>query len=280
MNKILDKEFIKTLIPSRPETAHKGTFGSCLIIAGSKNYPGAAILSCLGAARVGTGLVTLATTNEVYKVAAPKIPSVTFLSFSEVKYDLDKYDSVLIGPGLGQSEEIKNLLTELINLDKLKEKKLVIDADGLNIFSEISYWFKILKTDLILTPHPGEMSRLSKLTIKEIENNREVVAKKFSKLWHKTIVLKGAETIISDPQGEIFISPFKNPLLATAGTGDVLAGMITGFLSQGLNLTNAAIVGVYLHGLSAEKLKEKFGDRGMVATDLIEVIPQVFKDLI
>jgi len=275
----IDKSLIKALLPKRPENAHKGTFGSVLIIAGSKNCPGAAILSALACARAGAGLVTLVTTSEVYEIAVSKIPFATFLEFSRVAKNLDKYNVVLIGPGLGQSEEIKKLTNNLLGLEKLKGKKLVLDADCLNILSGDKNWFKKLKMDAILTPHPGEMNKLTNLKVEEIQNNRAEVTLKFSRLWNKTIILKGAETIIANPKGEIFISPFKNPLLATAGTGDVLSGIIAGLLAQGLNYKSAAITGVFIHGMNGEKLKEKFGDRGMVATDLIEILPEVFKDL-
>src|SRR3989344_8857127 len=222
----ITKQLIKDKLPRRPLKGNKGTFGSALIIAGSKNYPGAAILSCLACARVGAGLVTLASDETVYKVAVTKIPFATFLDFSEIVNTLDKYDSVLIGPGLGKNKDLRLMINEWIKLEELANKELVLDADCLNIISEIKDWFEIFKTDAVFTPHPGEISRLTGLSIEEIQNNRQEIAKKFSKTWNKTIVLKGAETVIANPEGEVFVSPFKNPLLATAGTGDVLAGII------------------------------------------------------
>lgn len=275
----ITQDLVISKLPGRPIDANKGTFGSALIIAGSKNFPGAAILSCLACARVGAGLVTLATPKDVYEIVVPKIPFATFLEFSEVEDNLEKYNSVLIGPGLGMNKELRLKIQDWMNNEILKQKKLVLDADCLNILSEINDWYKIIETDAVLTPHPGEMSRLMGLKIEEIQSNREEIVKKFSKLWNKTLILKGAETVIANPQGEIFVGPFKNPLLATAGTGDVLSGVIAGLLAQGLNLTNAAVCGVYIHGMTGETLKEKFGDRGLVATDLIEVLPQVFKSL-
>ncbi|HLC87865.1 MAG TPA: NAD(P)H-hydrate dehydratase [Patescibacteria group bacterium] len=275
----ITKGLVLSKLPERPANANKGTFGSALIVAGSKNFPGAAILSCLACARVGVGLVTLVTDENVYKVAVPKIPFSTFLKFSEVEDNLEKYDSVLIGPGLGLNHDLRLMIKEWFGLEELIKKKLVLDADCLNFLSEDKYWFKALDTDAILTPHPKEMSRLTGLSIEEIQNNRAEIAKKFSNLWNKTIILKSAETVIANPRGEIFVSPFKNPLLATAGTGDVLSGMIAGLLAQGLNLTDAAISGVYLHGLAGEKLKERFHDRGATALDLVDILAEAFKDL-
>lgn len=273
----LNFELIKNKLSKRPVDANKGTFGKALIVAGSKNYPGAAILSSLACARSGVGLITVSTDRNTYKVIVPKIPFATFLDFSEVEENLEKYDSILIGPGLGKSETVKSLIKQLIFSDKLKQIKVILDADALNIISEIKDWFEVLKSDDILTPHPGEMARLTKLSIDEIQNNRHEIALKFSTVWNKTIILKGAQTVIATPQGEIFTSEFSNPLLATAGTGDVLAGIITGLLAQGLNLIDAANLGVYIHGLAADILREEFDDRGMIATDLIEKLPEVFK---
>lgn len=275
----LDFELIKNKLPKRPVNSNKGTFGSALIIAGSKNYPGAAILSVLASFRSGAGFATLATGENVYKVVVPKIPFATFLDFSEIEENLEKYDSVLIGPGLGKSETAVTLVKELINSSNLKNKKIILDADALNILSEIKDWFEILDIDAILTPHPGEMARLTGLSIQEIQNNRQKIALKFSKLWNKTIILKGAETVITTPKGETFTAEFANPLLATAGTGDVLSGIVVSLLSQGLSLIDAAIVGVYIHGIAAKDLKNKFGDRGMTALDLVEEIPNIFTKL-
>lgn len=275
----ITKDLIISKLPDRPIDANKGTFGSVLIIAGSNDFPGAAILSVLACARVGAGLVSLATTENVYKIIIPKIPFATFLDLSEIEDNLSKFNCVLIGPGIGKNEDSRLKIKEWIILSELHRKKLVLDADALNILSGIKGWDKILQHEAILTPHPGEMSRLTGLSIEEIQRSREESAAKYSKLWNKTIVLKGAKTVIASPQGAVFTYPFANPLLATAGTGDVLAGVIAGFLAQGLGLTDASIVGVYIHGMAGENLKEKFGDSGAIATDLIETIPEVMKDL-
>lgn len=277
---IITKTMAVEKLPDRPVDSNKGTFGSVLVVAGSENFPGAAILSVLAAARSGSGLVTLSTIKSVYDVAVPKIPFATFLKFSEIENNLDKCDSVLLGPGLGKSADAVSLIKKLTGEDKFKRKKLVLDADALNILSEDGNWFESFSTDAILTPHPGEMSRLTGLSVQDIQKSREETALKYSELWNKTIVLKGAETVIAGPAGEIYLSPFSNPLLATAGTGDVLAGIIAGFLAQGLSLLDAAIAGVYLQGSAGEKLKERFGDRGATALDLAETLPSAFKDLL
>lgn len=276
----ITEEIIKSKLPERPIDSNKGTFGSVLVIAGSKNFPGAAIFSVLASAKSGAGLVTLATTEPVYKAAVPKIPFATFIKFSEIESNLQKYSAVLIGPGLGKSPEAVSLVNKLLVETDLARKKLVVDADALNILSENPDWYGSFKGDAVMTPHPKEMSRLTGISIEEIQEKKEETALKFSKLWNKTIVLKGSGTVIADPGGKIYLSPFSNPLLATAGTGDVLAGIIAGFLAQGLSLIDAAIAGVYIHGLSGEKLRDRFGDRGATAMDLVESLPSSFKELL
>lgn len=275
------KRLKNILLRSRPKNANKGTFGKVLIIAGSDNFPGAAYLCATAAYRVGAGLVTVATTSAVRDALVKKTPEVTYIVLSEnnefhlIEEKIGNYDAILIGPGLGVSDGIKRLVKQLI---QMQLPNLVIDADGLNILSGIDNWWKKLG-EAVMTPHPGEMSRLTGLSIDEIQNIREKVAKAYAKKWNKIVVLKGANTIIVGPKEEIFVSPFANPVLATAGTGDVLAGMIAGFLAQGLSLFDAAKTGVYMHGFAAEILKEKNGDTGSVASDLLPILPQVIKQI-
>jgi NAD(P)H-hydrate epimerase len=156
---------------------------------------------------------------------------------------------------------------------------VVLDADGLNILSRIPDWWQQFTGDAILTPHPGEMARLSGLTINDIESDRVGVTRKCAREWQKTIVLKGAFTVIASPDGICRLSPFANPGLASGGTGDVLAGAIAGLLAQGLSLFDAATLGVYLHGKAAEAVKDVLGDTGMLASDLPPALPLAIKRL-
>lgn len=269
----LTKKYIATLLPKRSLTAHKGTFGKVLVIGGSENYPGSAYLSCAAAYRVGAGLVTLSTTPFVKISVSKKLPEVTFLSFSEIFQKLSEYDVVLIGPGLGQSKEMTNLVNKLLAEDL---PKLVIDADGLNILSKINNWWEKIKGEFVLTPHPAEMARLTKKSIEEIQQNRNNITSEFSQKWRVVIVLKGANTVISTVD-KVAISPFSNPVLATAGTGDILAGIIAGFLAQGLDTFEASCIGCYIHGEAGEMLKEKIGDAGALASDLLPFLPQAIR---
>lgn len=271
----LTKEYITFLLPKRPEDANKGTFGKVLVFAGSKNYPGAAYLTCAAVYRIGAGLVTLVTDREVKIIVSRKLPEVTFLTFKEIFEKLPGYDVLLFGPGLGQKEEIKKLADKLL---KKELPKTVIDGDGLNILTGMEKWWGRMGNEVILTPHPGEMARLTGYSIKQVLSNREKVAKEFAQKWNKTVVLKGANTVIVSPAGEVVVSPFANPLLATAGTGDVLAGIISGFIAQGLSCFDASCCGVYVHGLAGEILRKKLGEAGLLASDLLLVLPKIIKN--
>lgn len=273
--KVLNKSWIADKLPKRPKDANKGTFGKVLVIAGSENYPGAAYLCCAACYRVGAGLVTLATILAVKIIILRKLPEVTFLPLEGVHEKLSTYDILLLGPGLGQSEQTIKFVEQLLN-EKLP--KTIIDGDGLNILSKMENWWKNLKADCVLTPHPGEMSRLTGLSIEEIQSHREDIAKRFAKVWNQVVVLKGANTVIAS-SNEIAVSPFVNPALATAGTGDVLSGIIAGFVAQGLEPFDAACLGVYIHGLAGEILRKEFGDAGLLASDLVAVLPKAIKKL-
>lgn len=287
---LITDEWAGTVLPKRPIGANKGTFGRVLAVAGSNNYIGAAYLACSGALRAGAGLVTLATASSLQPVLAAKLTETTYLPLPEaeagiiskeaakiINENLKSYDVLLLGCGLGQSDSVSQLVPSLLFQKKLPP--LVIDADGLNILAEIPDWWQKLTGDAILTPHPGEMARLSALTIAEIQSDRINITCKYAREWRKTIVLKGAFTVIASPDGGCRVSPFANPGLASGGTGDVLAGAIAGFLAQGLSPFDAAALGVYLHGKAAEVVKDVLGDTGMLASDLPPVLPLVIKRL-
>lgn len=259
---------ISARLPKRPENANKGTFGKVLVFAGSENFPGAAYLSCAAAYRVGAGLVSLVTEQTVKIITSKKLPEVTFLSRDEVFSKINEYDVLLIGPGLGQSSQVIEFI----------QTKTVIDGDGLNILSKQGKWWERLNTEVVLTPHPGEMSRLTGLSVDDIQSDRINITRDFAKKWNQVVVLKGANTVIASPKEKIVTAPFANPLLATAGTGDVLSGVIAGLIAQGLNLFDAACVGVYIHGKAGEMLKKKIGNAGALASDLLPLLPIIIKN--
>ena len=287
---LITDEWARTVLPERPLHANKGSFGSVLVTAGSINYIGAAYLACSGAIRVGVGLVTLATATSLQPILASKLTEITYLPLPEshlgiispqaaelIGQQLSNYNVLLLGCGLGQSQSAIELVSSILSRERLPA--LVLDADALNTLAKTPNWWQQLTNDAILTPHPGEMARLSGLSVAEIQSDRVGIAKKLALEWHKTIVLKGAYTVIATPEGHSRISPIANPGLASAGTGDVLTGAIAGLVAQGLSLFDAAALGVYLHGKAGEMVKNIIGDAGMIATDLLPALPLVIKQL-
>ena len=285
-------EKIKTLLPQRPINANKGTFGKVLVIAGSTNYIGAAYLACSAAMRVGAGLVTLATQSSLQPVLASKLTEATYLPLSEIngrinskisvkllEDEIPKYDSLLVGCGLGQSEQAADLLRRLLFDNEIDLPPVVLDADALNILADEPEWWRRFTGSAILTPHPGEMSRLTEGQVSEIQQNRLNIAEKAARKWNQTVVLKGAYSVIASPDRPSVINPAANPGLASAGTGDVLAGAIAGLLAQDIPPADAASCGVYLHGEAGESVRKKLGDTGMIASDLLPELPLVIKKI-
>jgi hydroxyethylthiazole kinase-like uncharacterized protein yjeF len=289
----LTGELVRSVLPERPLQANKGSFGRVLVVAGSMKYIGAAYLACSGAIRVGAGLVTLATTPTLQSILAAKLTEVTYLPLPEsrpgvvapeaarlISQQLEGYNVLLMGCGMGQSQAaVKLVRTILLAKQRGELPALVLDADALNTLADTPKWWQPLTTDAVLTPHPGEMARLTGMSVPEIQADRLGVAKKWAVEWNKTVVLKGAYTVIASPDGRAVISPVANPGLASAGSGDVLTGVIAGLTAQGLPLFEAAACGVYLHGEAGERVKERLGDAGMIASDLLPELPLVIKNL-
>lgn len=290
---LIADDYVKTMLPQRPRSAHKGTFGRVLVCAGSLNYIGAAYLACEGAIRVGAGLVTLAVARSLQPILAAKLTEVTYAPLPESEpgfidsqaYEvlhewLSGYDVLLMGCGLSQHPSVMDFVrNSLLEMPSSLSPALVLDADALNALAQIQGWWQRLNQNAILTPHPREMARLSGLTVDEIEQERLMVAGEKAALWGKTVVLKGAHTVVASPSGEAKISPVANPGLASAGTGDVLAGAIAGLIAQGLTPFAAASCGVYLHGAAGESVGSELGDAGMVASDLLPALPKVIKKI-
>ncbi len=285
---LLTDEWAAKTLPQRPLDSNKGTFGRVMINAGATNTIGAAYLACSGAMRVGAGLVTLATAGSLIPIIAAKLSEATYRPLPELRPGIAiegapmlqeqclQYNALLTGCGLGQDPATVEFLSALL---KKSLPPLVIDADGLNILAKLPEWWRQIADNTIITPHPGEMARLCGLTIDKIQANRIGIARKFAAIWQKTVVLKGAFTVIAAADGKCRISPFANPGLASAGTGDVLAGVIVGLVAQGLKPYDAAALGVYLHGAAGDKIRDEIGDTGMIASDLLPALPVVIKQL-
>jgi hydroxyethylthiazole kinase-like uncharacterized protein yjeF len=301
---LLSDAVVRAMLPGRPVESNKGTFGKAMIVAGSVNYLGAPVLATLGALRSGAGLVTLGCAGDLLGLIAPKLTESTFLplpsdlgaisgrAVDKLREGLEGYTGLLVGCGLGKDKETVTFIKSLFSRAEAESERhigfasravehppetgagkqglppLVLDGDALNILSEIEHWSGMVPEGSVLTPHPGEMARLLGSTVEKIQSDRVKVARDAARDWKLVVVLKGAATLVADPSGKVYVSPFSNPALATAGTGDVLAGTIVGFIAQGLAPVNAACVGVYLHGLAGEMLREEFGPAGGLAGDL------------
>ncbi len=283
-----DPALIRSLLPPRPRDAHKGTFGKLLIVSGSTLYTGAPILAAEAAYRSGAGLVTLATPQSIHAIMASKINEATFLplpddhgalsaaAFDPVRDAIASYTTTLIGPGL--TTRARGFIEQLL-AQPADGSALVLDADALNILAQIDQWWTRVPSPAILTPHPGEMARLTKLSLNEIEADRERVALEQAQRWGHVVVLKGAFTVIAAPDGHSILLPFANPALATAGSGDVLAGTIAALRAQGVAAFEAALCGGYLHGAAGEIARHEIGSAGVMAGDLPERLPRVLQAL-
>ncbi len=289
-SEMLTGALVKNMLPQRPLDSNKGTFGKVMLLCGSPPYPGSAFLAGTGAGRVGAGLITLAVTKEMLPIYASAFHEATFVllpnenaeSFersSKLLDHLEGYRSLLIGPGLGQSpstrEVILQILEQLRAMSDEQRPRLVIDADGLNNLSALEHWWTLLPSDTVITPHPGEMGRLCNgLKVSGGNVDRLELARSKAREWQVTLVLKGACTIIAEPSGRTRINWLANPALATAGTGDVLAGLVVGLLAQHISSFDAASAAVYLHAAAAELVSAEIGNAGLLATDLLPKIPR------
>ncbi len=286
LSTLVDGAMAADLLPARSANANKGTFGKALIVAGSGNYVGAAVLSGMAAYRSGVGLVTIAAPPLVVQALSSQwleptwicLPGaddhVTEEAATSVESEITRYDSLVIGPGWGQHDATRTFLTRLLTqLTPDSPVKMVIDADALNLLSSIPDWHKLLPRQVVLTPHPGEMARLVGGSVADVMRDRSSLVQEKTDEWNVTLVLKGAHTLIGSPDGRIAVLPFKNDALATAGTGDVLAGLIGGFMAQGLMPYDAAVLGGYVHGLAGEQAAAQQGNsRSVIASDVLQHI--------
>ncbi|NQW24556.1 MAG: NAD(P)H-hydrate dehydratase [SAR202 cluster bacterium] len=290
---LLDRQWVSQHLPQRPLNSHKGTFGHALVVAGSRNYVGAAYLASQATVRAGAGLITLASPESVYPIAAAKATEPIHLPLPE---DEDgrvsaqaaqsiiggsrRYTNVLVGCGLGQSNGTTKFVEELLfggEGSGLSELPALVDADGLNNLAQIAGWPERRRGPMVLTPHPGEMATLTGLSAAEIQKDRVAVAREYAAKWNVCLVLKGANTVIAQPDGMVWVAPFVNPGMASGGTGDVLSGVIAGLMAQGLAPAIAACCGVYLHGEAGQAIVSRLGNTGTAASDLLPEIPAAIR---
>jgi len=286
---LITDRLVREWWPRRTGTEHKGNFGRVLVIAGSRGMSGAAVMSAQAAARAGAGLVTLGVPVGIHDIAETKLTEVmTFplpqsdrgtLSITALEEIMDRAgnnDVLALGPGLGTGDETAELVKEI--LLKL-EIPCVLDADGLNVLAGKTELFKAVRPDLVLTPHPGEMSRLTGRSTQQIQNDRLGVTAAKAARWGSVVVLKGAGTVVAGPDHTLFINNTGNPGMAAGGSGDVLTGIIAGLLAQGMPALHAAAAGVYLHGLAGDAAAREKSMAGLLAGDLLEQLPAVLKTI-
>lgn len=284
---LTEHEAVRATFPPRDPDAHKGTYGHVLVLAGSPGKTGAAALCSLGALRVGAGLVTLALPEGLNEVVEAKLTEVMTVGLPETEertVALQARDDLLnlmegkrvlaLGPGISTHPQTTHLVVELIRSAKIP---LVIDADGVNCLARHKEVLTRASVPVILTPHPGELSRFLWVPKEEVVEKRIPMAQKVAATYNVYLVLKGAQTLIAEPGGAVHINPTGNPGMATGGVGDVLTGMIAGLVSQGLPPGLAAVAGVYLHGLAGDLACQQLGPEAMIATDLLEKLPEAFR---
>ncbi len=256
-------------IPEKEKNSHKSSYGKVLVIAGSLNYYGAPYFTSKASILAGCGYTTLATENSVASVCAALVPEVIYKNIDEIEPQLDSFTTIVFGPGLGINKKSRALFKCVISSNI---NNLIIDADGLTLLSEYSENKPNLK-NTVLTPHSGEMARLLNCSVSSIEENRIESAKKLSKDFNSIVVLKGHYTIITTPQGKTYINTETSASLSTAGSGDVLSGIIAG-LTGYLNLEDAVLTGVYLHGSTGKIIEKEKGTSGILATEILDYLPQ------
>lgn len=284
---LISNELVQPFLKPRAVESHKGTYGHALVIGGAVGMSGAVIMAACSALRSGAGLVTAALPESIQSVVETELVEVMTVPLAETGQRAIALEALpaignllgtvsvcAIGPGMSRYAEASAVLRFVMEHAGVP---IVIDADGLNAVSHDVSILKDRQVPIVLTPHPGEMARLTNLSIEEIQADRIEIARHYAQQWGVTVILKGNRTVVAAPGGEVFLNLSGNPGMATAGSGDVLCGIITGLIAQGLRAQDAAVVGVYLHGMAGDYVERTKGQRGLIAGDLIEALPEVIK---
>lgn len=286
----INKDTARDVFPIRNPISNKGDYGHVLSICGCKNMAGAAVLAATGAVSGGAGLVTAAFPECAYPAISSKLTSPLLLpvknnesgtfsaeSFNEIRNAMKKASVILVGCGLGVNNDTASLLAEII---RNADVPLIIDADGINIISHNINVLKAAKVPIILTPHPGEMSRLTGMTVKQIQSDRIQTAVDFAHKYNVTLVLKGANTVVASPHDKTpFVNTTGNPGMSKGGSGDLLAGVIAAFVAVGMSPEKASMLAVYIHGLAGDIAAEKYSMTGMTPVDVANCLPFALSEI-
>jgi NAD(P)H-hydrate epimerase len=306
---VVDEDYVQDNLPTRKLDAHKGTFGTALVIAGSKNYPGAALLAGQAAYRAGAGLVTLAVPETIFPALAGNFIEATWLplahedgsisqkSSRSILMNLAKATAVLVGPGFGLAETTARFISDLVDglqridesggkageagsINSRKQPAFVFDADGLKLLARIPDWHVRLPALSVLTPHPGEMAVLTGVPVVEIQSDRIGIAEAYAKRWGHVVILKGAFTVIASPDGRTAMIPIATPALARAGSGDVLAGLVVGLRAQGVSPYLAAALGAWIHARAGLRAAAVLGSTAaVIAGDILQGVVDVLAEV-
>lgn len=269
---LLEAADVAALLPLRPPTGHKGTFGKVAVVAGSRAYSGAALMAAQGALRSGAGLIFLAVPEDAVPLVAGRVPEVIIRSYNSLSDLLSSVDAVALGSGLGRDDAAQRVVTEVLTS---WHGPLVVDADGLALAG-----LEGLRAASVITPHPGEAARLLGLSTKEVQADRLAAARRLARETGSVAVLKGARTLVALDADTVRVNPTGNSGLGTGGTGDVLTGLVGGLLAQGLRASDAALAGVYLHGLAGDLAAGRLGRRGMGSSDVAAMLPEAYRVLL
>jgi len=275
---ITDARFVSSIVPRRKVDSHKGTAGHILVIAGSSGMMGAAVLTSNSAMRTGTGLVTLCVPENIKNYVNSMSLEAVVTSVDDISKKACQSRALALGPGLSTGREISKLVKSVLT-DPNINVPIVLDADGLNSIEDASL-LKECGKNLVITPHPGEFARLSKVPVDDIQKDRIGYATRFAVEFGVTVVLKGAYTVIAGKDKTLFINPTGNPAMASAGVGDVLTGIITSLAGQGMSCFHAAVAGVYIHSMAANLATSIKGEHGLIASDIIDSIPFAMESIL
>jgi NAD(P)H-hydrate epimerase len=289
MTEPITLEFARSLVPPRPKDSHKGTYGYLLVIAGSVGLTGAACLTCESALRAGVGMVTLGLPHSLNSAMETRLTetmtrplpetssrSLSLLALDTIAEMSEQMHALALGPGLSTDPETSRLVCRIVEEIDLP---MVIDADGLNALAGSIDSLRSRTRPTVISPHPGEMSRLTGMPIPDIQKNRERIAREHAAKWRVELILKGAPSLVATAEGAVFVNTTGNSGMATAGSGDVLTGIVAALLCQGVKASDAAILGTFLHGLAGDVAAERFTTRGMVAGDMMRCLPEAWRRL-
>ena len=285
----MSKKKFKAILPARKLDTHKGDYGHVFILAGSIGLTGAAYLASSACLLSGSGLVTLGIPESLNSIMEVKLTEVmtkplaqtkqltlSLAALAQIKKILPEIDALAIGPGLSRNPQTQSLVRKLLSI---LTKPAVLDADGINALIGKLRILRNLKSELVITPHPGEISRLLNLRIGQVQKNRAKIAKDFARKYNVVVVLKGHRSVVVDRNGQVYINETGNPGMASGGCGDVLTGMVAAFLGQGVDSFTAAKLAVYLHGLAGDYAAKEKGEISLTATNILDKLPQAFKSI-